>query len=127
MMHRTGHLVLIGLGGAAGATVRWLIGQSINVDGFPWHTLLVNVTGCALLAAITTSGRPLRNKRLLGAGFCGGLTTLSTLSVEVVELLDQNNVATAFVYLLTSLALGLAAYVGVRRFTIGPPDAGEGA
>lgn len=127
MMQRIDHLVLVGLGGVAGATLRWLVGETITVDSFPWHTLLVNVVGCALLAAVTTRSLPLGHNRLLAAGFCGGLTTFSTFSIEVVELLDNDKNATALLYLVASVVLGLIAYVGVRRMTITPPNLDEAA
>lgn len=127
MMQRIDHLVLVGLGGVAGATLRWLVGETITVDSFPWHTLLVNVVGCALLAAVTTSSLPLGRNRLIAAGFCGGLTTFSTFSIEVIELLDSNENATALLYLVASIALGLIAYVGVRRKTLAPPNLDEAA
>ncbi len=125
MMQRIDHLVLVGLGGAVGATVRWLVGEAIEFESFPWHTLLINVVGCALLAAVTTRSLPLGLNRLIAAGFCGGLTTFSTFSIEVVELLDKDKTTTALLYLIASVALGLIAYVGVRRMTIAPPDLDE--
>lgn len=125
MMQRIDHLVLVGLGGAAGATVRWWVGESIDVDAFPWHTLLVNIVGCALLAAITARSTPLRSNRFLAAGFCGGLTTFSTFSIEVVDLLDRNEGITAILYIVASLVLGLLAYRGTRRITTQRRPSGE--
>ncbi len=124
-MQRIDHLLMVGLGGAAGASLRWSIGESIDVNGFPWHTLLVNIVGCALLAAITARERPIRLNRLLAAGFCGGLTTFSTFSVEVVDLLEKDKSGTAVAYVVASLAFGLVAFVGVRRTMITPPELGD--
>lgn len=114
-MQRVDHLLLVGIGGAGGAIVRWAIGESIAVDSFPWHTLLVNVVGCATLAWVTTRVEQPSLQRLLATGFCGGLTTFSTFSVEVVELVDRNDTGVAVSYFASSLVLGLMAYIAVSR------------
>lgn len=110
-MRSSGNLVAIGVGGVVGASVRWSVGVAIEVDGFAWHTLIVNVVGCLLLGAIT--GRPVstRTHRAVGVGFCGGLTTFSTFAIELVELLDAGDPATAIAYLLASLVFGYVAFV----------------
>lgn len=114
MMQRYRHLPAVALGGAVGASVRWWVRQAVTFDSFPWHTLLVNVIGCALLAFVISRELPLGVNRLLAVGFCGGLTTFSTFAVEVVELLDDGRPAMALTYVALSLALGLVAFVGVR-------------
>ncbi len=108
-------------GGAMGGLLRtaledlWPAG-----DGWPWVTLVVNLAGIGLLAWLvvrlterlpaTTYRRP-----FLGTGFCGGLTTFSTLQVEVARLYDQGRAGTAVAYLAVSLAGGLAVgFVAIR-------------
>lgn len=73
---------------------------------------MVNVVGCFLLGLLITVDRS--TTVLLGAGFAGGLTTFSTFSLELAELLDDGEAAIASSYLLASLVLGLAA-VGAGR------------
>jgi CrcB protein len=114
MMQRYGHLPAFALGGAVGAGVRWWVREVVTFDSFPWHTLLVNVIGCALLAFVTARELPLAVNRLFAVGFCGGLTTFSTFAVEVVELLDDGRPTMALTYVALSLALGLVAFIGVR-------------
>jgi len=111
---RLPQLVLVAVGGAVGAAIRWAIADAWVTGGFPWPTLLVNVAGCALLAIFTAEGIPTNMQRLLAAGFCGGLTTFSTLSVEVVQLLEDDRLATAITYVAASVVLGLVAFVGAR-------------
>lgn len=115
MMQRYRHLPAVALGGAVGAGVRWWVREVVTFDSFPWHTLLVNVVGCALLAFVTSRALPLSTNRLLAAGFCGGLTTFSTFAVDVVELLDDGRAGVGLTYVAMSLVLGLITFVGVRR------------
>ncbi|MCW2777933.1 MAG: CrcB protein [Frankiales bacterium] len=73
-------VLLVALGGAAGAAVRWLVAQ--RLPGRP-GTLAVNVAGSLLLGLLLGTGAT--TSALLGVGFCGALTTFSTYAVEVVE------------------------------------------
>ena len=114
MMQRYRHLPAVALAGAVGAGVRWWVREVVTFDSFPWHTLLVNVIGCAFLAFVTTRELPFGVNRLFAVGFCGGLTTFSTFAVEVVELADDGRPAMALTYVALSLVLGLAAFIGVR-------------
>ena len=113
-MGRIDHLALVAIGGAAGAVIRWALADAWIVDSFPWPTLIVNVVGCALLGVFTADGIPVRAQRLLATGFSGGLTTFSTLSVEVVRLLDDGSAIVAVVYVAASVILGLAAFIAAR-------------
>ena len=107
-------LALVGIGGAAGALARWGIVSQWAGNGFPWATLVVNVVGCALLGVIVSRPVSIDLKRLLGTGFCGGLTTFSTFAVEIVQLLDQGSPGTAAAYVVASVATGLAVFVAAR-------------
>jgi len=71
--------LLVALGAAVGAPVRFLVGRAL-----PGRvgTLVVNVLGSAVLGALV---RPAASTyALVGAGFCGALTTYSTFAVEAV-------------------------------------------
>ena len=75
----------------------------------PWATLLVNVAGAALLGYVVVA---LPHRRpLLGTGLCGGLTTFSTLQLEVLEL----SFPAAVALLAASAGLGWAALALGRR------------
>lgn len=107
-------LVLVGAGGAVGAAVRWGVVTLAADDGrFPWWTLLVNVVGCLALGALVRSGPGTRSA--VGVGFCGGLTTFSTFSLEVATLLDAGEATIASSYLVASVVLGIVAFVAGRR------------
>jgi len=125
----TRHAALaVALGGAAGATCRWALGTTLaasSADGiaWPWATLTANVVGCLLLGIVVTRvpfATP-RNRAVvvwrdgLGTGFCGGLTTFSTFSVEAAEMLRADRAMLAAAYLAVSLLTGCAAFVMARR------------
>ncbi|HEX2902032.1 MAG TPA: fluoride efflux transporter CrcB [Jatrophihabitans sp.] len=118
-------LLLVFLGGAVGAPSRYLLDrwvQSRHGVRFPFGTLLINVLGCAVLGVI--AGAVARHhwsadaQALLGTGFCGGLTTFSTFSVEGVELVQGKLAGRAAAYVVLSCALGIgAAALGYRVLT----------
>ncbi|MDX6224278.1 MAG: fluoride exporter [Frankiales bacterium] len=101
--------------GALGAVLRHLVGHwSARGGGWPRGTAAVNVTGSLLAGLLVGSriGNPW--DVVLIAGFCGGYTTFSTWSVEVVELAEEPARAVALAYGGgTALACVLAAWLGI--------------
>ena len=103
-------------GGAVGALtraalVRWFPPAA---HGWPWPTFAVNVSGTCLLGYFATRlGERLPpstfRRPLLGTGFCGALTTFSTLQIELVRFLRDGRLGLATAYVAASLAAGLAA------------------
>lgn len=110
-----GEWVRIGLvmfGGGTGAVLRYLISRVathlLPLGGFPWHTFAINIVGSFMLGlvALTYKDRP-GWYLLLGTGFCGGFTTFSTFSVEMLTLLEKNRLVLAILYAFGSVLLGL--------------------
>lgn len=105
-------LVLVGFGSGVGAVARCIIRQAVskvNNSDFPWETWLTNVFGTLLLGLCFYAFSVINNDPnwflLLATGFCGGFTTFSTMSVEVMQLFRRRLVL-GIVYLGSSLALG---------------------
>lgn len=99
------------LGGALGALVRAGLAEALPDPGvgWPWATFVVNVVGAALLGYWFTVLPHSRYRRpLLTTGFCGALTTFSTVQVELVEMFDAGRVGLACLYLGVSVVAGLA-------------------
>lgn len=113
-MKRNGEVLLIAAGGGAGALVRYGIGELVSSPSFPWATFAVNIVGCALLAVATSPTRLKSQQRILGTGFCGGLTTFSTFAVDIASLTNDGRPTIAIIYLLSSLAAGFGAFALVR-------------
>jgi CrcB protein len=106
-------LAIVG-GGAAGALARGGLDALLPADGrsWPWATFLANVVGIALLGYFTTRLQerlpPSTFRRpLLGTGFCGALTTFSTLQLEAIRLTRNGHAGLAVAYFVTSVAVGL--------------------
>ncbi len=80
-------IALVALGGALGAIARFGVSTLLPRIAFPWHTLAVNLVGSFVLGALFLDHGMEHNARLLVAvGFLGAFTTLSTYSVESIEL-----------------------------------------
>ena len=107
--------LLAALGGALGALARWGLSLALpSTSGWPWATLLVNLTGCLVLGALFAvlahrSPEPPWARPFLGVGVLGGYTTYSTFAVEVVHLVDDGALALAIGYLLASVVGGIVA------------------
>ncbi|WP_068156801.1 fluoride efflux transporter CrcB [Rhodococcus phenolicus] len=103
-------VLLVALGGGAGAVVRYLAGRYIrSYRSVPVATLAVNVFGCALLGALSGATLSPESFALLGSGFCGGLTTYSTFAVEAVGLTRIRRPLSGIGYVVVSVVAGLAA------------------
>ena len=92
----------IALGSAGGALLRWYLGMRLNalLPQLPPGTLAANLVGGYIigLAVAYFAQAPAiapEWRLLIITGFCGGLTTFSTFSAEVVTLLQQGRVAWA--------------------------------
>ena len=109
-------LLLVMLGGAAGSGLRYLVAQWLPTAAgtMPLSTLTVNVLGSGVLGALTmlASLHTALSREwvlLLGTGLCGGFTTFSTFTVELLSMADHGRLGLAIVYALLSVVLGLAA------------------
>ena len=108
----------------AGGLVRYGFSNALPASpDFPWGTLLVNYLGIVCLVYLvkgylvhkgTSKGLILA----LGTGFCGGLTTFSSLMLDAVKLLDTGRYLSLVIYLVLSIGGGLllAYYLGRKKW-----------
>jgi CrcB protein len=109
-------LLAIFLGGAAGGLARAALERGWPADGhsWPWVTFAVNLAGTAILAYVVCRlERRTYVRALVGIGFCGALTTFSTLQLEALELAHDHQVALAIAYAVGSVGGGLLVAAGV--------------
>lgn len=120
--------LLVVAGALVGAPLRlWVTRVAARLGREPaFGTLLVNVAGSALLGWLTgSSGVSAEKMALLGAGFCGGLTTFSTFGADVVRLVEFRRLLGALGYIAATLVLGIGAAVLAWLVASGPLSAAE--
>ncbi len=108
--------LLAALGGALGALARWGVAEALPRPdgGWPWATLLVNLTGCLLIGVLTgvltaRSPEPPWARPFLAVGVLGGYTTYSAFAVEAVALVEAGAPVLAGAYVLVSVLGGVLA------------------
>lgn len=119
------NILLVGLGGAIGSMLRYIISKVINEQtntGFSWGTFAVNIIGCFIIGTVTSyaqkHGLSSETKLLLTTGLCGGFTTFSTFSLENIQLIDTNQNPTSFIYIVSTLFCCLfTTYCGLKIFS----------
>lgn len=111
-------LAAVFAGGLVGTLARFALLEALPHGAleWPWPTFIANLAGAFALGWVVVhleDRLPEANYRLrlLGTGFCGGLTTFSTMQLELVRMLDGGDPALAFTYAATSILAGLAAVV----------------
>ena len=106
-------ILQVALGGAVGATGRYLVGVAIvrlTGHGFPWGTLTVNVIGSFLMGVLVVLLGQLNDTKLspfLVTGVLGGFTTFSAFSLDAMTLYERGQVGAAAAYVLASVLLSL--------------------
>jgi CrcB protein len=125
-------LGVIAVGGVVGAEARYGVGVELphGVGGWPWSTLLINVSGClligVLMVVITELVEPHRLVRpFLGVGVLGGYTTFSTYTVDTLSLAEAGRPGPALAYFVLTPVVALlacAAGAGATRLVAGRID-----
>ena len=108
--------LLVALGAAVGAPLRYLTNHWVrqHLGGTPAAgTLVVNVVGSFVLGVLIGTGAASAPLALVGIGFCGALTTFSTLALEIWDAMSDDRYPHAVANVALSLTLGLgAAWLG---------------
>ena len=117
--------LLVFVGGGVGSLLRYGIAHGLPVadfdrGGWPWATFSANLLACLLLGLtatlLTRGGLSKEAGLLLATGLCGGFSTFSTFSGELLALIEAGQYGVAAGYLAVSiigglLSIGLAAYL----------------
>jgi CrcB protein len=117
--------IIDGGGGMLGCLLRWFLAMAMNryFPTIPPGTLAANLLGCyviglALAFFTLNPALPIEWRLFITTGFCGGLTTFSTFSVEVVLILQSGRMAWAMgaiaVHLVGSLLMTMAGIATVN-------------
>ena len=109
--------IAVALGGAIGATLRFSVSEWV---GNPQGTLIVNAVGSLLLgvcmAALASEMISKELTLLLGTGILGAFTTMSTFSVETIEMWSDDSTKAVGYVLLTMILCPLLALSGWKAF-----------
>ena len=108
---------LVGIGGFVGSVTRY--GLAVLLQGYslvmPAGTLAANLAGCFVIGCVTELAAPLplltpAARLLLGTGFCGGFTTMSSMIYEIAQFLRDGEYFHAGIYLTLTLVGSLALF-----------------
>jgi CrcB protein len=107
-------LVYLAAGALLGVFLRYKVtGDNLFVGSLPISVLLVNILGSFILGISSTTvsslGLDERYTLLIGIGFCGSLTTMSSFAFETVNLISIGQVATAMVDVVLNVGASLGA------------------
>ena len=126
--------LLVAAGGAIGSLSRYGVEHLLptfdpTAPAFPWAIFALNLAGSMLLGAVLglaeiRGDRPAWMRPLVGIGFCGSFTTLSTVSIECVQMLEGSHAMLAATYLAASFGGGvMLAWLGAAIVrSLLPPD-----
>lgn len=104
----------VGVAGAVGSILRYLVGLSVGGSHFPWATLWVNLVGSCALGFLLTAGLrelPVSVTTPIAVGLLGGFTTFSTFAWEGVSLAGSGRAPLAIGYVAATVVGGLLAAV----------------
>ena len=108
--------MIAGLGGFFGTALRFLsekFGALLCAGAFPLGTFIANMTGCLLIGIFygwaTKTNILSKNMNIfLITGLCGGFTTFSSFSDDMIQLLEKGDDITFWLYMIGSLVFGIA-------------------
>jgi fluoride exporter len=115
-------LLYLAAGALLGAFLRYKItGDNLFAGSLPVSVLLVNILGSLILGASSTAvsslGLDERYTLLIGIGFCGSLTTMSSFAFETANLISVGELATAGLDIVLNVGASLGAIILGRAVT----------
>jgi CrcB protein len=109
----------LALGAVAGAFVRYKMTESPLVLGtLPLNILIVNIVGSFILGVFSILALlwhlDARYSLFLAVGFCGSLTTMSSLALETTGMIEDRHFLNVAINIMTNVGLSIGAIVAGR-------------
>jgi fluoride exporter len=106
----------IAIGAVAGALLRYLVtSEALFLDSLPVSVLIINIAGSFILgvtmAGVSRLGFSSDFVLLIGVGFCGSLTTMSSFAYETVNLADMGKLGLTGLNIILNVGLSIAAII----------------
>lgn len=122
--------LIVGIGSFFGGISRYLLSnfvQEKTATNFPYGTFAVNLVGCFMIGCLFGLSEKwqlsLEWRLLFVTGVLGGFTTFSAFSVETHYLFKTGHIATALIYIVASVVLGIGlTFLGAWLFKFNPPQ-----
>ena len=115
------NVVLVGIGGAIGAILRYMLSFIPFETSFPFATFITNILGAFFIGVVAglsdKSSLSPKAVLMLKTGVCGGFTTFSTFSLESWNLLSNGKLLTGSIYIVLSFSCCLIG-VALGQFII---------
>ena len=116
-MHTLTSFLLVGCGGFVGSALRYavtLLGHRVSLF-YPHGTLWANIGGCLLLGVLTAlAGRSEtltpQVRLMLATGLCGGFTTMSSFTQEVIFFIERTAYLHAAAYMAATLLCCMGSF-----------------
>lgn len=112
---------LVAAGGALGSMARYgsgIVVGKVWPSPFPLATMLINIVGSLAMGlfigylARTTPGWQADARLFVAVGILGGFTTFSSFSLDTIAMVERGEIGQAALYVLVSVAVGIAALYG---------------
>ena len=108
----------IALGGSLGAALRFGLFEC-SLFSLYWDTVAVNVLGCLIIACLAVKRDNLSDNMqgFAMTGFCGALTTFSLFSLELLDLLKDQQWLDALIYLAITFGISIPLVFSIVTLT----------
>ena len=111
------------IGAVAGVLIRYEVtGEPLFFDSLPLSVLIINIAGSFILGlsstAVSSFGLDQRYTLLIGIGFCGTLTTMSTFAFETVNLLTAGKILVAGANIFLNVTASMLAVLAGRALIL---------
>jgi fluoride exporter len=109
-------ILYVVIGAIPGALLRFVVtSEAVVFEGLPVSVLIINILGSFILgftmAGVTKLGYSAEFVPLIGVGFCGSLTTMSSFAYETVNLLDTAKLGLLGLNIALNVGLSIGAII----------------